>query len=90
MDRTKHPTFSLRGSRGEDKVESFAIDKTPGEIFELEAQVAMMVSAIRQGTGVHADGMDGAWSVEMCLAASRSIVSGRVEPLEVDRLKAGN
>ena len=89
MDRTKHPTFSLRGSRGEDKVESFAIDKTPGEIFELEAQVAMMVAAIRQGTGVHADGMDGAWSVEMCLAASRSIVSGKVEALELDRLRAG-
>lgn len=80
MDRTRHPTFSLRGSQGEE-VDSFSIDQIPGEIFELEAQVETMVSAIRSGTQVHADGMDGAWSVEMCLAASRSIVSGNVESI---------
>jgi len=80
MDRTRHPTFSLRGSQGEE-VETFSIDQIPGEIFELEAQVETMVSAIRSGTPVHADGMDGAWSVEMCLAASRSVVSGKVESI---------
>ncbi len=80
MDRTRHPTFSLRGARGEE-AEDFAIDKTPGEIFELEEQVATMVAAIQNGSPVHADGLDGAWSVEMCLAASRSIVSGKVEPI---------
>ena len=80
MDRTRHPTFSLRGSQGEE-AESFAIDRTPGEIFELEEQVSTMVSAIRTGSPVHANGLDGAWSVEMCLAASRSIESGQVEAL---------
>ena len=81
MDRTRHPTFSLRGSRGEE-VQSFTIEQIPGEIFELEAQVARMVSAIQTGAAVHADGLDGAWSVEMCLAASRSIVSGQVEAIQ--------
>lgn len=80
MDRTRHPTFSLRGSQGEE-AESFAIERTPGEIFELEEQVSTMVSAIRTGSPVHANGLDGAWSVEMCLAASRSIESGQVEAL---------
>lgn len=78
MDRTRHPTFSLRGSRGEE-VEEFEIDRVPGEIFELEAQVAAMVRAIRTGSSVPATGLDGAWAVEMCLAASRSIRSGGVE-----------
>ncbi len=80
MDRTRHPTFSLRGARGEEP-EDFEIDGTPGEIFELEEQVATMVAAINNGSPVHADGLDGAWSVEMCLAASRSIISGQVESL---------
>lgn len=81
MDRTRHPTFSLRGSRGE-VVEAFEIEQTPGEIFELETQIERVVRAIREGIPVHANGRDGAWAVEMCLAASRSVTSGGVEAIQ--------
>ncbi len=80
MDRTRHPTFSLRGCRGE-KVESFDIVGTPGEVFELEAQVGALVGAIREGRPLPTTGWDGAWAVELCLAANRSIRSGTLETL---------
>ena len=76
MDRTRHPTFSLRAFDGE-AVEEVPIIRRPGELFELEDQIAMMVSAIRNGAGVAATGEDGKWAVAMCLAAGRSVETGR-------------
>lgn len=72
MDRTRHPTFSLRGFNGET-VETIPIDKMSGELFELEDQIAMLTSAVRQGTPLACPGSEGRWSVAMCLAAQHSV-----------------
>lgn len=78
MDRTRHPTFSLRAFDGET-VNNVPIDKPTGELFELEDQIARMVDAFRNGTPVHCSGKDGRWSVAMCLSAEASIQSGKPE-----------
>ena len=75
MDRTLHPTFSLRGFDG-DKVEPIAIEKITGEVFELEDQMAMLVQAIRESRPLSCTAEDGRWSVAMCLAAQRSVEIG--------------
>ena len=82
MDRTRHPTFSLRAFDGE-KVETVPIEKPTGELFELEDQIARMVDTLRKGTPLHCTGRDGRWSVAMCLAAGASIESGKPEPISV-------
>lgn len=76
MDRTRHPTFSLRAFDGQT-VSTVPIEKPTGELFELEDQIARMVTAIRHGTPLHCTGSDGRWSVAMCLAAEESIRCGQ-------------
>ena len=75
MDRTRHPTFSLRAFDGEE-VTTVPIEKPTGELFELEDQIARMVDAIRRGVPLHCTADDGRWSVAMCLAAEDSVKSG--------------
>jgi myo-inositol 2-dehydrogenase / D-chiro-inositol 1-dehydrogenase len=48
--------------------------------------MAMMVRAIRDGAPVAARGEDGRYSVAMCLAADRSVKTGR--PVSLDEIKA--
>lgn len=75
MDRTRHPTFSLRGFNG-DKVEDIKIDKMTGELFELEDQIDMMVDAVRNASPLACSAWDGRQSVAMCMAAEDSVRSG--------------
>lgn len=75
MDRTRHPTFSLRAFNGGEVV-NVSIDKPTGELFELEDQIARMVDAIRDGVPLHCSAEDGRWSVAMCLAAEASVKAG--------------
>jgi myo-inositol 2-dehydrogenase/D-chiro-inositol 1-dehydrogenase len=74
-DRTMHPSFSLRWQRN-GAVEEIAIPHPAGEVFELEAQFARFVQAIRGGIAPAATAEDGRWSVALCLAAQQSIRSG--------------
>ena len=62
MDRTRHPTFSLRAFDGEE-VTTVPIDKPTGEQFELEDQIARMVDAVRRSIPLHCTASDGRWSV---------------------------
>jgi len=80
MDRTRHPTFSLRAFDGE-QVTAVAIEKPTGELFELEDQIARMVDALRNDVPLHCTAEDGRWSVAMCLAAEASVKSGQVVPM---------
>ncbi|MFK8113155.1 MAG: Gfo/Idh/MocA family protein [Rubripirellula sp.] len=77
MDRTRHPTFSLRAFDGE-QVTNVEIEKPTGELFELEDQIARMVDAVREGVPLHCEASDGRWSVAMCLAAEASVRTGEV------------
>jgi myo-inositol 2-dehydrogenase/D-chiro-inositol 1-dehydrogenase len=76
MDRDCHPRFSLK-YHNQETVTDLPIPKITGEVYELEEEMAMMVSAVRQGTPVAATGADGQWSVALCLAAQESVNSGR-------------
>ncbi len=82
MDRTRHPTFSLRAFDG-DEVQNVPIEKPTGELFELEDQIARMVAARKSGVPLHCTGRDGRWSVSMCLAAEESVRQGQA--VKIDR-----
>ncbi|MCA8984866.1 MAG: Gfo/Idh/MocA family oxidoreductase [Planctomycetaceae bacterium] len=79
MDRTRHPTFSLRGYNGQH-VEEIPIEKMTGELFELEDQIAMLVQVLRHQGTLSCSAEEGRWSVAMCLAAQRSVESGQPVP----------
>ena len=75
MDRTFEPSFSLKMQRG-DKLETVAIERPSGEVYELVDEIAAVVSAIRNGTPVPCTGRDGWWSTAMCLKAEQSLRTG--------------
>ncbi len=75
MDRTRQPTFSLRAFNGDD-VQNVSIERSSGELFELEDQIAMFADAIRGRSRLACPADDGRWSVAMCLAAQESVASG--------------
>jgi myo-inositol 2-dehydrogenase / D-chiro-inositol 1-dehydrogenase len=77
MDRTLHPTFSLKYFDGE-KTQEIPVTKITGEVFELEDQLANLTAAARGGALRCATGEDGRWSVAMCLKAQESVETGRV------------
>ncbi len=75
MDRTRHPTFSLKAFDGTE-LRTIPIEKLTGELFELEDQIAMVVRAVTAQQPLSCTGEDGRWSVAMCLAAQQSVESG--------------
>ncbi len=77
MDRTFHPTFSLRHFDGQ-KVEEVPMAGTSGEVYELAEEIAMMSKAAQGSGKLWATGEDGKWSVQMCLNAQESVDSGTV------------
>lgn len=83
MDRTRHPTFFLKAFDGEE-VREIEIERSAGELFELEDQVAMLVEAIRNDGPIACRGEDGLWSVAMCLAAQKSVDEQR--PVEMNEV----
>ena len=80
LDRDHHPSFSLRHHDGTRVVE-VPLEGMSGEVYELQAEIAMMVRAVRDGTPVAATGSDGRWAVALCLAAQRSVETGQVVSL---------
>jgi myo-inositol 2-dehydrogenase/D-chiro-inositol 1-dehydrogenase len=73
LDRTLTPTFSLRHQRGDAPPVDVPIPKITGEVYELRDQVDLMVRAVAGQAQLAATGVDGRWSVAMCLAAQRSV-----------------
>ncbi len=77
MDRTFHPTFSLKYFDG-DKTQEIPVTKITGEVYELEDELANLAEAARGGALRCATGDDGRWSVAMCLKAQESVETGRL------------
>lgn len=75
MDRTFHPTYSLKHHDGE-VVRDIPIERPTGEVYELVDEITAMAAAVRDGTPLPATGEDGRWSVGMCLRAQESVVAG--------------
>jgi myo-inositol 2-dehydrogenase/D-chiro-inositol 1-dehydrogenase len=80
MDRTFHPTFSLKHFDG-DEVQDIPITKITGEVYELEEEVAAMAAAARGEPSRCTTAQDGRWSVALCLKAEESVARGRVVSL---------
>jgi myo-inositol 2-dehydrogenase / D-chiro-inositol 1-dehydrogenase len=76
MDRTFHPTFSLKYFDGE-KTQDIPITKVTGEVYELEDELANLAAAARGAPLRCATGEDGRWSVAMCLKAQESVETGQ-------------
>ncbi|MCI0683749.1 MAG: Gfo/Idh/MocA family oxidoreductase [Gemmataceae bacterium] len=81
MDRTFEPSFSLKLRRGE-VLEEIPIPRAAGEVFELEDQFQRFVRCIQSGGAPAATGIDGEWSVRLCLKAQQSVEKGM--PVAVD------
>jgi len=77
MDRTFHPTYSLKYFDGEN-VREIALTKTTGEVYELEEELANLTAAARGGELCCATGEDGRWAVALCLKAQESVDTGKV------------
>jgi myo-inositol 2-dehydrogenase / D-chiro-inositol 1-dehydrogenase len=77
MDRTFHPTFSLKHFDGQ-KVAEVPTAGTSGEVYELAEEIAMMARAVQGAGKLCATGEDGKWSVQMCLKAQESVDCGAV------------
>jgi myo-inositol 2-dehydrogenase/D-chiro-inositol 1-dehydrogenase len=81
MDRTFEPTFRLKLQRG-GAAEEIPIPRPAGEVFELEDQFARFVRCLRGEGAPAATGVDGEWSVRLCLKAQESVERGT--PVGVD------
>ena len=77
MDRTFHPSFSLKFFDGQS-VSDIPITKLTGEVFELADEIGQMVQAVRGHGPFCTTGEDGLWSVKMCLKAQESVSRGCV------------
>lgn len=75
LDRTFHPTYSLKHHDGET-VRDIAIERPTGEVYELVDEITAMAAAVRDGAPLPASGEDGQWSVAMCLRAQESVDRG--------------
>jgi len=80
LDRTLHPTQSLKHFDGEN-LHDVKLDRMSGEVFELEDEMAMMVRVVREGIQPRATALDGRWSVHMCNAAQQSVDTGAIVAL---------
>ncbi|QDT52915.1 1,5-anhydro-D-fructose reductase [Caulifigura coniformis] len=76
MDRTRQATFSLRAFNG-DEVKTIPIERSSGELFELEEQIAMFARAVRGQGSLACPAGEGRWSVAMCQAAQKSVELGQ-------------
>ncbi len=76
MDRVRKASFFIKAFDGE-KLEEIPVTRAAGELYELEEQIAAMVSAVRDGTPSPCSGEDGKWSVAMCLATQMSVKTGK-------------
>jgi myo-inositol 2-dehydrogenase/D-chiro-inositol 1-dehydrogenase len=79
MDRTFHPTFSLKHFDGQTVTE-VPIPKASGEVYELAEEIALVAKAAQGRGALSATGEDGKWSVQMCLKAQESVERGGVVP----------
>jgi predicted dehydrogenase len=79
MDRTEHPTCSLKLVR-DGRIEEIPIAPS-GELFELRTEIRHFAAVIRGETAPAITPEEASLAVALCEAAERSIQSGTVEAL---------
>ncbi len=80
LDRSEHPNFSLEISEG-DRMTPLAVPGTPGELFELQEEIAAFVHTLRDGSPLPMTPEEGRRAVALCLQAVRSLETGEVVQL---------
>lgn len=70
MDRTRHPTFFLKISDG-NNVKEINIEKPAGELFELEEEIIRMSRIIKGEAENYCSGFDGRRAVALSIAAQK-------------------
>jgi len=80
--RVTKPKFSLEYFEGKEK-NMIELDKTPGELFELEEEIRRFTHNILNNEPPYVGAKDGIESVRLCLAAEESIRTGHV--IEIKR-----
>lgn len=76
--RADKPTFGLRYGLATEVTE-MSFTKPTGELLELADEIAAVVQCVRDGKEPPCTGGDGRRSTALCLAAERSVKSGKVE-----------
>lgn len=79
-DRVRDPQFQLQYFDGQSLYD-IPVDGTPGELFELEYQLARFTEAVASGGKPEVSGEDGLWAVKLSLAAQESIEHKRIVTL---------
>lgn len=83
MDRTFQPTFWLKQfRRGDEAACEVPLERPSGEVYELEDELARFTAAVRGEAALGCTGIDGRWSVALCLAAEQSVADGAPVRLE--------
>ena len=82
LDREPHPSFFLKAFDGKE-VKEIPIEKTTGELFELEDQIDLMAEIIAGRVTVHCSGEDGKRAVALSAATLES--AKRKQPIELER-----
>ncbi|MFO0013727.1 MAG: Gfo/Idh/MocA family protein [Planctomycetota bacterium] len=80
MDRTLEPTHYLKVFDGTE-VRAIEPAYQSGEVFELRTEIQRSVEMVRDGRAPVASGVDGRWSVKLCLLAEQSIRERRSIPV---------
>ncbi len=75
--RSPLPVFALRYTTG-GEVREVPFGEVTGEVVELNEQIAALVRAIQDGTPPPVSGVDGRWSVVLCLSAQESVDRGSI------------
>lgn len=75
--RVTKPEFSLEYFDGKEK-NMVALDRTPGELFELEEEIRRFTQNIINNKPPYVSTEDGIESVRLCLAAEESIRTGKI------------
>jgi len=80
LDRTLHPSFSLKAFDGKE-VKEIPIEKITGELFELEDQLDLMADIIAGKATSHCTGEDGLRAVKLSAATLESAERKQPVPL---------
>lgn len=76
MDRSERPRYSLEIAKA-GRIEQLPLESPPGELFELRKQIEAFANTIRTGTPLPITPHEASFAVELCLAAQKSVTTGR-------------
>jgi myo-inositol 2-dehydrogenase / D-chiro-inositol 1-dehydrogenase len=80
LDRAENPAYFLELS-GEGALKRLRVTDTPGELFELRQEIAVMARAVQEGESLPITPEEARRAVMLCLEAQRSLATGEIVKL---------